>query len=929
MMNAERSPAAPPLAEAALALAAPAPPKSLLPPALALLAVLAVLAAATVAGGLWQLRHDALRAQDHALSVLATALGDELERGLQGVTVALQATRDDLRDGLALGARPWLGVPDGFSDPAAALRARAAILPLVRQLWVVDASGRVLASSGGSPSPPIQAFLPLPRSMPDDAVAISTPYVDGRARELSVALAMRFVEGPTGREGWVLAEVRAASLQGAYQRAAPGPDARMVVLRRDGQRLAGHLGDGEGGPEPQLVGRTELGEAVQLTAFDDGTQRLVQGRELQRFPVSLILTRDTHAVLARWTELAQVTVAATVLVMAVLALLLVRMLHAERGRRVSQQALQAELSRAALAQAAAQEGHWDWAPGSDRVYVSARLRTLLGLTPDGTSSPGEPDAVLAAHGKAPSGQSSGGAGASIGLDRLRQTLHPDDAELFEAALRAQEAGTVPRIDLSLRVAAPSHEDGPAGGDGWRWLRVRGTAARDATGRIVRLAGVAFDTTEERERSAHTRRLEAQLERARKLESLGTLAGGVAHDFNNILAAVVGYGEMAQAAAPEGSAQARQLDRLVQAAMRGKAVVARILAFSRSGPSARSVFAVQPVVKQVLELLPATLPARVKLDCALDPTACLVRGDPTQVFEAVMNLCSNALLAMPHGGTLGLVVQRVEGDVERWLSHGALPAGPHVRIAVSDSGVGIEPAVMERLFDPFFTTRAAGQGTGLGLTVVHGVVGDLGGAIDVSSHPGEGSRFDLYLPCVDESRERVVGPSHDVDRPMPPDPRGGGVASVGAASGAAVRPDDAGGAASPAGDAPLGQGQCVLVVDDEPGLVELAEELLAACGYEPVGCTDAHAALALLRQEPQRFDLLLTDELMPGLLGTELATQAREVRGDLPMLLLSGYGGPQLAERARRAGVHEVLAKPLQREALQRALHAALNAPRAD
>jgi CheY-like chemotaxis protein len=238
----------------------------------------------------------------------------------------------------------------------------------------------------------------------------------------------------------------------------------------------------------------------------------------------------------------------------------------------------------------------------------------------------------------------------------------------------------------------------------------------------------------------------------------------------------------------------------------------------------------------------------------------------------MNLCTNAMHAMSGGGVLTVVLERAEVASPTAVSHGALPAGSYVRLTVSDTGTGISPEVLERMFDPFFTTKAVGEGTGLGLPLVHGIVGDLGGAIDVATRPGESTIFAVWLPLAGETA-----------RPLPKAAR----------------------------QAPPGDGEAVMIVDDESALVTLAEETLAELGYEPVGFESSVAALEAFRTDPQRFDLVLTDEAMPDLTGTELAREIRRLRTEVPVVLMSGYGGPALAARAAAAGVREVLRKPLE------------------
>ena len=435
--------------------------------------------------------------------------------------------------------------------------------------------------------------------------------------------------------------------------------------------------------------------------------------------------------------------------------------------------------------------------------------------------------------------------------------------------------SVPRYDLDVMVS----RDLGAVLMSWRGAAELTTLAFAVLLAIMALSVYLVQRADQRRRELQ-HALQAQRSRASKLESLGTLAGGVAHDFNNVLAGIVGFGEMAQDAAAPGSDQARHLDKVLQAALRGKALVERILAFSRGGARASMVFELEPVVEEVLTLLSASLRPGAVLERALDAQGARLRGDPTQAFEAIMNLCTNAMQAMPAAGMLSLHLRRLQVASPRVLSHSPLAVGNYLALSVSDQGGGITSDVMDHLFEPFFTTRAAQSGTGLGLAVVFGVVAEFGGAIDVKSAPGQGARFTLYLPeCTDA-----------LDAPQPSSEW-----------------------------APGGAGQRLLVVDDEPGLVALAEEMLKGLGYDPVGCSDSTVALQLLRADPQRFAAVITDEVMPRLSGTQLTAALRQHCPHLPVLLVSGYGGGLLAQRAAAAGVTRVLVKPLQRADLARAL----------
>jgi signal transduction histidine kinase/ActR/RegA family two-component response regulator len=390
--------------------------------------------------------------------------------------------------------------------------------------------------------------------------------------------------------------------------------------------------------------------------------------------------------------------------------------------------------------------------------------------------------------------------------------------------------------------------------------------------LLRTVGEIFANALERRRGeAEREALEAQLRQSQRMEAIGTLAGGVAHNFNNILGAILGYGEMALAALPAGSHPERYVQKVMTAGQRGKGVVDQILAFSRRGEHRHRPTQVQSVVEEALDLLRASLPATITIRTTLEAKSAAVLGDPTQLQQVVVNLSANAAQAMDGRGTLEVTLDAVEFASARALSHGTLAPGRYVSLTVSDAGHGMDEETVERIFEPFFTTKAAGSGTGLGLSTVHGIVADHGGAIHVKSRPGQGSVFEVYL-----AQAETPVPSGD-------------------------RAEEA---------ARCGRGQTVLLVDDERPLVLLGEEMLAALGYEPVGVDSSSKALAAVRTDPGRFDLVLTDEVMPGMTGTQLAVALHAIRPELPIILMSGHGGRGRSHQVRAAGICDVLKKPL-------------------
>ena len=407
----------------------------------------------------------------------------------------------------------------------------------------------------------------------------------------------------------------------------------------------------------------------------------------------------------------------------------------------------------------------------------------------------------------------------------------------------------------------------------------GVGAIEYEGRRLICASVR-ETTERIRAQEELLGLERQLRQAQRLEAMGTLAGGIAHDFNNILGAILGYGEMALRGAPKGSRLRRDLDSIMTAGERGRTLVERILAFSRSSVDERVPVHVARVAGEALDQLAAKLPPGVTIALRLSAGRAAVMGDPTQVHQVLMNLATNAVQAMPSGGTLRVVLEAITVDAPRLATTGTVEVGDYVVLEVTDSGVGIPPDVLERIFDPFFTTKEVGVGTGLGLSLVHGIVTELGGVIDVVSTPGAGSTFTVYLPRA--------GDAVDVSEPELP-------------------------------EMPRGNRERVLIVDDEEPLVRIATETLEELGYRPVGFTSGSAALDAFRADPLAFDAVITDERMPGMSGSTLIREVRGIRAGIPTMLMSGYVGAAVANGAREAGADEVMKKPVSAQELATSL----------
>jgi PAS domain S-box-containing protein len=550
--------------------------------------------------------------------------------------------------------------------------------------------------------------------------------------------------------------------------------------------------------------------------------RYLRGGQLRWVHLNGLLTRDAAGRPSRWTgSVSDVT-----------------------DRKAGEAALRESEERFALAVQASNDGIWDLDVASGRMFMSERSQRLHGLEP--------------------------GAAVRMRADWVAAiAFHPDDDARRSAMIEAYLAGDAPTYDGEWRVR---HADGS-----WRWVRIRGLCVRDAAGQATRMAGCISDIDARK-------RAEAALQQAHRLEAVGTLAGGIAHDFNNILGAILGFGDMALSQTRAGSRCRRDLEQIMIAGERGRALVERILAFSRTGVGERVAVNVQQVVEEGLELLLGALPPAVRIEPVLDAAGAAVLGDSTQVHQLLMNLATNAIQALPLGGTVRVTLERTRLARPMAATTATVEPGDYVVLAVADNGTGIAPEIAGRIFDPFFTTKDVGGGTGLGLSLVHGIVAEFGGALKVASEVGEGSTFSVFLPCHGE---------------MP-------------AANTGLRPA-----------VPRGAKERVLVVDDEPSLSRLLGHTLSGLGYVPVLFNSATEALSAFTAHPERFDAVVTDERMPGLSGSALIRAMRLVRASLPVVLVSGYLGSAVVERAREAGADAVLRKPLVRAELAQALSQAI------
>jgi PAS domain S-box-containing protein len=814
------------------------------------LGVLVILAfAGSSAYDAWRAYHNSLAATERELGNVAKALAEQTAWTWQGIDLLL---RDTAR---------WYQNDSPRIAPARldeVLANRTAGVRQIRLLTIVDAQGIQRHRSRGSSPPHLdvsdRSYFIAQRDGTATGLFMSEPLVTRSENRAGVELSRRLDDDAGGFAGVVTAIVDLEDLKQFYGAVNLGGGSAIHLLRDDGTLLVRNP------PTPGLVGQkfpqlvaALVAQGTRLLNPVDGKRDFIAVARVRDTPLVLTVTREEAVALQPWRDeafrLGLRTLIVTILGVLAIAGLLRQLRRVETGER----ALRESEERYALAMEGANEGHWDWDLATDHLFLSPKMKALAGQSAD---------SVITTRSEW----------------RAKIVIHPDDIARFEAAVADHFAGRTAQYESEYRVRQP---DGA-----WCWVLARGRCLRDATGKPYRFVGSSIDITAQKRAQIDRERLEAQLRQSQKMEAMGTLAGGIAHDFNNILGAILGYGELAYQHSAPGSALRRYLDNVMHAAGRAKALVDRILGFSRSGLGERVPVNVQSVIEETLELLAASLPSGIRLEKTLAAGDAAVIGDATHLHQVAMNLCTNALHAMERGGVLSVALERVELTEQRSLSRGTLSPGAYVRLVVRDTGSGIAPAVLERMFDPFFTTKGVGEGTGLGLSLVHGIVAELGGAIDVATRPGEGTRFEIWLPVAGEAGRPVV---------------------------------------EAVGELPRGHGETVMIVDDERPLVALAKEMLAGLGYQPVGFESSTAALQAFQAEPRRFDLILTDEAMPDLVGTELAHEIRRIQPTLPIILMSGHGGAQLTQRAAAIGAQEVLRKPLQGRDLAESLARVLGA----
>lgn len=443
-------------------------------------------------------------------------------------------------------------------------------------------------------------------------------------------------------------------------------------------------------------------------------------------------------------------------------------------------------------------------------------------------------------------------------------IHPDDRDEVRKKI-AQTLLLKKAFQIEYRIQTGLNQE--------KWVEENGIGIVSDLNRVISIEGFITDITDRKLGEIKQTALEAQLQQSQKMEALGALSSGIAHDFNNILGVIIGYSQiMTMFDKVEDERFKKRVEQILKASHRGRDLVQQILAFSRKADGKHQTVWLKSLVEEALTFLKASLPPTVIIKKRIKANNAAVFADPSQIYQIIMNLCTNAIQAMGEGGgVLSAGVEFLEDIDENLVQVYNLDPGRYVCITIRDTGPGISPEIQKKMFEPFFTTKKVGEGTGMGLAVVHGIVKNLGGCIQVISSPDNGCKFEILIPAYDSKKNF---------------------------------PD-----AQEAMNLPTGEGH-VLVVDDEPDLVIVTTEILEALGYTVTGCTDSKKALGLFSRYPFRFDLVLTDQIMPDITGIQLTGKMLELRSDTPVVLCSGMSRTVNEEGAKKAGAKAFLKKPL-------------------
>lgn len=459
-------------------------------------------------------------------------------------------------------------------------------------------------------------------------------------------------------------------------------------------------------------------------------------------------------------------------------------------------------------------------------------------------------------------------------------IHPDDREMIWETVQKKLALDLP-FQLVYRIQTMSGEI--------KWVWEQGIGIKDSEGNLVALEGFITDITEHKLAEQENEKLQAQLRTVQKMEAIGTLAGGIAHDFNNLLSPIIGYTELAIESLTDNTLVTKDLKQVLKASERAKDLVKQILSFSHHSDHERKPVQFNLIVNEALKLLRASIPTTIEVRQNINSNCGYVMAEPTQMHQIIMNLCTNAYHAMREkGGILHVRLEKVNVNAEQ-ANLISIQAGAYIKLEIIDTGHGMDEHTVERMFEPYYTTKTENEGTGLGLSVVHGIVRSHDGGITVSSTPNEGTKITIYLPRVSTVSTQL---GIDIIEPIP-----------------------------------LGN-EHILLIDDEEAIVQMETSLLENLGYKVTAVTSSDEALLTFENHPDIFDLTISDMTMPHMTGADLARKFLTIRPDMPFILCTGFSEMINEEKAREIGIQEYIKKPVHRKEMaiivRRALDNSMN-----
>jgi len=402
-----------------------------------------------------------------------------------------------------------------------------------------------------------------------------------------------------------------------------------------------------------------------------------------------------------------------------------------------------------------------------------------------------------------------------------------------------------------------------------------------------IAGVFFsgeDITARRRAESEQEKLKEQIRQVQKMEAIGTMAGGIAHDFNNILTAILGYAEFVKNEIPESGQAQEDIDQILKAGNRAKGLIGQILTFSRQEKMELMPIYPQVIIKETMKLLRSTIPTTVSIIQNISEDCGKIKADPTGIHQILINLVTNSVHAMDDKGVLAVSLKQVNLKAYPLRFKPDFSPGTYVRLSISDSGAGMDPKTIERIFDPFFTTKEVGEGTGMGLAVVYGIVENHGGFIDVESEPGRGSTFHVFFPVTEEEDIFEIEKAKLIETGT----------------------------------------ERILLVDDEKIILDLAERMLTSLGYEVTAETSSEKALEIFKASPDQFELVISDLAMPDISGTELKAEILKIRPDMPVIICTGYDSKVTPKYAGEQGVTEYIKKPFDKIMLSEVIRKVLD-----